>query len=132
MRLLPSGTLSQTLDIENYASAYRWSKRVIDLARQRWTGAQSVINQTVVEVLTIYKCLFTENSVATHKHSSTSINTNKIQYKIQRSNPSHQLTLGINKISYKSSLFTKVKLCIAICYRIGKNHSLWNWKCIVR
>ena len=30
---------------------------------------------------TIYKSLFTENSVATQKHSSTSINTNKIQYK---------------------------------------------------
>jgi len=35
-----------------------------------------------------YKSLFTENSVATQKHSSASINTNKIQYKKQRSSPS--------------------------------------------
>ena len=31
---------------------------------------------------------FTENLVATQKHSSANINTNKIQYKIQRSSPS--------------------------------------------
>ena len=36
----------------------------------------------------IYKSLFTENSVATQKRSSAIINTNKIQYKIQRSSPS--------------------------------------------
>jgi len=36
----------------------------------------------------MYKSLFTENTVATQKHSSASINTNKIQYKIQRSSPS--------------------------------------------
>ena len=38
--------------------------------------------------IALYKSLFTENSVATQKHCSTSINTNKIQYKIQRSSPS--------------------------------------------
>ena len=32
----------------------------------------------------LYKSLFTENSVATQKHSSANINTNKIQYNIQR------------------------------------------------
>jgi len=36
----------------------------------------------------IYKSLLTENTVATQKHNSASINTNKIQYKIQRSSPS--------------------------------------------
>jgi len=36
----------------------------------------------------LYKSLFTENSVATQKHSSANINTNKIQYKMQRSSPS--------------------------------------------
>ena len=36
-RVLPSGTLLQTLDFENFAAAYRSSKRVINLARERWT-----------------------------------------------------------------------------------------------
>jgi len=31
-----SGNLSQTPDLENFASAYRSSKRVVDLARERW------------------------------------------------------------------------------------------------
>jgi len=35
------------------------------------------------ELEIIYKSLFTENSIAIQKHSSSSINTNKIQYKIQ-------------------------------------------------
>jgi len=36
--ILPSGTLSQTPDSkENFASAYRSSKRVVDLARESWT-----------------------------------------------------------------------------------------------
>ena len=49
VRVLPSGTLSQTPDLENFASAYRFSKRVINLDRERWTvDAQSVINWTVV------------------------------------------------------------------------------------
>jgi len=30
--VLPSGTLSQTTDLENFASVYRSSKRVVDLA----------------------------------------------------------------------------------------------------
>ena len=33
IRVLPSGTLSQTPDLENFAMAYRSSKSVIDLAR---------------------------------------------------------------------------------------------------
>jgi len=45
IRVLPSGTLSQTPDLENFASAYRSSKRVINLARQR-DDTQSVINWT--------------------------------------------------------------------------------------
>jgi len=35
--VLPSGTLSKTPDLENFALAYRLSKRVIDLAGERWT-----------------------------------------------------------------------------------------------
>jgi len=34
IRVLPSGTLFQSSDLENVASAYRLSKRVIDLARR--------------------------------------------------------------------------------------------------
>ena len=37
IRVLPSGTLSKTPDLHNFASAYRSSKLVIDLARERWT-----------------------------------------------------------------------------------------------
>jgi len=37
IKLLPSGTLSKTLDLENFASTYRSLKRVVDLVRQRWT-----------------------------------------------------------------------------------------------
>ena len=33
---LPSGTLSDTPDLENFATAYRSSKCVINLARQKW------------------------------------------------------------------------------------------------
>jgi len=40
------------------------------------------------EIIVLYKSLLTENSVATQKHSSASINSNKIQYKIQRPSPS--------------------------------------------
>jgi len=36
-RALPSGNLSQTSDFENFSAVYRSSKRVIDLARERWT-----------------------------------------------------------------------------------------------
>ena len=34
---LPPGTLLQTLDLENFATAYRSSKHVIDFAGERWT-----------------------------------------------------------------------------------------------
>ena len=37
IRVLFSGTLLQSLDLENFATAYRSSKRVINLARERWT-----------------------------------------------------------------------------------------------
>jgi len=37
----PSRTLLQTLDLENFARAYRPSKRVINLARERWTSRAS-------------------------------------------------------------------------------------------
>jgi len=47
IRLLPSRSLLQTLDSENFATVYRSSKRAINLARERWTP-KSVINWTVV------------------------------------------------------------------------------------
>ena len=37
IRVVPSGTLHQTPDLDNFASAYRSSRCVIDLARERWT-----------------------------------------------------------------------------------------------
>ena len=37
IRALSSGTLLQTLDLENFATAYRSSKRAINLAGERWT-----------------------------------------------------------------------------------------------
>ena len=36
IRILPSGTFLQTLDLENFVTAYRLSKRAISLARERW------------------------------------------------------------------------------------------------
>jgi len=36
-QVLPSGTLFLTQDLENFATAYRSSKRVIKLARENWT-----------------------------------------------------------------------------------------------
>ena len=44
LRVLPSGTFPQTLDLKYFAKA----KRVISLARERWTYVQAVINWTVV------------------------------------------------------------------------------------
>jgi len=40
IRALASATLSRTPDLQNFASVYRSSKRVIDLARERWTHTQ--------------------------------------------------------------------------------------------
>jgi len=37
IRVLPSGNLLKTLYLENFATAYRSSKPVIKLARERWT-----------------------------------------------------------------------------------------------
>ena len=37
IRVLPSGTLLQTLDLENFVTAYRSVKHVINLAQERWT-----------------------------------------------------------------------------------------------
>jgi len=44
---------AQTPDLEDFATAYRSSKRVISLARERWekVDAQSMINWTVVSQL---------------------------------------------------------------------------------
>ena len=42
IRVLPSGTLFQTLDLENFATAYRSSKRVINFAREKGGDAQSM------------------------------------------------------------------------------------------
>jgi len=47
IRALPSRTLHQSADLENLAAAYRSSKRVTNLTRERWT-LTSVINWTVV------------------------------------------------------------------------------------
>ena len=40
IKVLPSGTLLQTLDLGKIATAYRSSKRVINLARERWRCSQ--------------------------------------------------------------------------------------------
>ena len=37
IRVLPSGIMLQTLDLQNFATAYRSSKRVINLAPEKWT-----------------------------------------------------------------------------------------------
>jgi len=37
IRALPSGTLSQTLDLETFATTRRSSQRVVSLVRHRWT-----------------------------------------------------------------------------------------------
>ena len=37
IRVLPSETVPNYTDLENFASVYRSSKRVIDFARERWT-----------------------------------------------------------------------------------------------
>jgi len=37
IRVLPSEILLLSLDLENFATAYRSSKSVINLARERWT-----------------------------------------------------------------------------------------------
>jgi len=37
IRILPAETSLQTVDIENVATAYRSSKRIINLAREKWT-----------------------------------------------------------------------------------------------
>jgi len=44
IRVLPPGTLLQTLDLENFATAYPSSKRVINIARERRTLRSSSIN----------------------------------------------------------------------------------------
>jgi len=41
IRVLPSRILLQTLDLEYFATAYPSSKRVINIARERWTVCQS-------------------------------------------------------------------------------------------
>ena len=51
VRVLPSGTLLQALGLENFATAYRSSKRAIGLS-SRMVDAESVINWTIVGQLT--------------------------------------------------------------------------------
>jgi len=74
--------------------------------------------------LRLYKSVFTENSVATQKHSSASINTNKIQYKIQRSVQRSSLFLF-------HSMITKNKGLIFVQFgeqvNYGSNKSLLNF-----
>jgi len=52
-RLLPSGTLSQTPDLENFASAHRSSKRVINLARQGGSSERDKLDRRRSTQLTI-------------------------------------------------------------------------------
>jgi len=47
MSVVPSGNLSKTPDLENFALAYQLSKRVLDLALRK-VDALCVINWTVV------------------------------------------------------------------------------------
>ena len=47
IRVLPSGTLSQTQDLENFASAYIDRREVYQFSSRK-VDAQSVINWTVV------------------------------------------------------------------------------------
>ena len=61
---------------------------IVKRRKEKKNDCNSCRRNTVFKRRLIYKSLFTENSVATQKHSSASINTNKIQYKIQRSSPS--------------------------------------------
>jgi len=90
----------------------------------RWTWSFVFIFVFVFVLVCIYVlcfCAATDfsvnkdlyNSVATQKHSSASINTNKVQYKIKRSTIKSITVVdwSINKI--------KPKL-LSICYRIGK------------
>jgi len=71
----------QNLQVSSTASPAELCVPVADVA----AGA---VDYVLLAEAFYYKSLFTENSVATQKHSSASINTNKIQYKIQRSSPS--------------------------------------------
>ena len=48
IKVLPPGTLVQTLNLETFATAYRSSKRVVYQLSSRKADAQSVINWTVV------------------------------------------------------------------------------------
>ena len=57
--LLPSGTLFQTPDLKNFATVYRSSKYIINLARKK-VDSQSVTNWTVVVYLrapTLDRCI---------------------------------------------------------------------------
>jgi len=53
----------------------------------------------------LYKFLFTENTVATQKHTSEGINTNKAKTTTKYITVVDTWYWSINKISYKSSLF---------------------------
>jgi len=46
---LSSGSFYETPDLENFATAYRSSKRVINLARQRWTLSTCDVRQLVYD-----------------------------------------------------------------------------------
>jgi len=73
----------------------------------------------------LYQSLFTENSVATQKHSSTNINTNKIGYNTKYKSPvqrSNHYATGPQKSSNRSTAIIRAHrqhavLDAAYCYR---------------
>jgi len=53
MRALPSGTLSKTPELENFASVYRSSKRAIDFSRQGGRSERDKLDRRRSTKLTI-------------------------------------------------------------------------------
>ena len=45
IRVLPSGTLSYTMDLKNFATTSRSTTRVINLARQRWRSERDKLDR---------------------------------------------------------------------------------------
>ena len=58
IRVLPSGILLQTLDFEYFATAYRSSKRVINLARESWLRHNLVLSSATFAPTARTSCLF--------------------------------------------------------------------------
>ena len=69
----------------------------------------------------IYKSLFTENTVATQKHNSASINTNKAKTTTKSVTVVYNWYSTINKISYRI-IITQVCTCSASSTRLSTWH----------